>query len=112
VATASAANPPVRAVDPTPAPLKEDSSGAALEAFLPAPLGSPGTNGTGLDTVPLPGDVTERELARIIGDVALLAWKWQKPLTARLPPVHGRKAGEMSEFDDPFVVNARLQALP
>jgi uncharacterized protein (UPF0210 family) len=67
--------------------------------------------GTGLDTVPLPGDVTEETLARIIGDVAVLAYKWRKPLTARLQPVHGRKAGEVSEFNDPFLVNAKLQPL-
>jgi uncharacterized protein (UPF0210 family) len=66
---------------------------------------------TGLDTVPLPGDVTEAQLARIIGDVAVLAYKWKKPLTARLQPVHGRKAGEMTNFDSPFLVNARIQPL-
>jgi uncharacterized protein len=67
---------------------------------------------TGLDTVPLPGDVTEEQIARIYGDVASLAYKWKKPLAARLQPVEGRKAGEMSDFDDPFLTNARLQALP
>ena len=41
---------------------------------------------TGLDTVPLPGDITEEQIARILGDVASLAWKWQKPLAARLLP--------------------------
>lgn len=66
---------------------------------------------TGLDTVPLPGDVTEAQLRRIIGDVAVLAYKWKKPLTARLQPVHGRKAGEMTQFDSPYLVNARLQPL-
>ena len=65
--------------------------------------------GTGLDTVPLPGDVTEETLARIIGDMAVLAIKWNKPLTARLQPVHGKTAGDMSEFDDPYLVNAKLQ---
>ena len=67
--------------------------------------------GTGLDTVPLPGDVTEEQLVRILGDMAVLAFKWKKPLTARLQPVHGAKAGEMSAFDDPFLVNAKLQPL-
>jgi len=61
--------------------------------------------------VPLPGDVTEAQLARIIGDVAALAYKWKKPLTARLQPVRGRKAGELTEFDSPYLVNARLQPL-
>jgi len=152
--------------DPTPAPLKDVSIGAAIEKFTGAPFGSSGTMtaaalitqavkavpvkqigysglmvpvledarmaqrwsegtygidallaysavcGTGLDTVPLPGDVTEEQLARMIGDVASLAVKWHKPLTARLQPVKGKKAGEKSEFEDPFLVNAVLQKLP
>lgn len=67
---------------------------------------------TGLDTVPLPGDVSEEQLARILGDVASLAYKWRKPLTARLLPVKGKGPGERSDFDDPSLVNARLQPLP
>ncbi|MDP9263582.1 MAG: DUF711 family protein [Acidobacteriota bacterium] len=68
--------------------------------------------GTGLDTIPLPGDVTEDQLARIIGDMASLSVKWHKPLSARLLPVKGKKAGEKSAFDDPYLVNATLQPLP
>jgi uncharacterized protein (UPF0210 family) len=68
--------------------------------------------GTGLDTIPLPGDVTEEQLARVLGDMATLAVKWRKPLSARLQPVAGRKAGERTEFDSPFLVNAVLQKLP
>jgi len=67
--------------------------------------------GTGLDVVPLPGDVTEQQLARIIGDMATLAVKLNKPLSARLLPVAGKKAGQMTEFNDPFLVNAILQPL-
>ena len=65
--------------------------------------------GTGLDTVPLPGDVTEQQLELIIGDMASLAVKWHKPLSARLLPVAGKKAGDTTEFDDPYLVNATLQ---
>ena len=68
--------------------------------------------GTGLDTIPLPGDVSEKQLARILGDMASLAFKWKKPLSARLQPVSGKKAGDRTEFDDPFLTNAVLQALP
>jgi uncharacterized protein (UPF0210 family) len=67
---------------------------------------------TGLDTVPLPGDVSEEQLARIIGDVASLAYKWRKPLTARLLPVKGAAAGQKSFFNDPTLGNAVLQPLP
>ena len=64
---------------------------------------------TGLDTVPLRGDITEEQLTRILGDVAALALKWNKPLTARLLPAPGKKAGDMTEFDNPFLVNAKIQ---
>jgi uncharacterized protein len=67
--------------------------------------------GTGLDTIPLPGDITAEQLSLIIGDMASLAVKWHKPLSARLLPVLGKGWGEMTEFDDPFLVNAKLQSL-
>ena len=67
--------------------------------------------GTGLDTVPLPGDITAEQLSLIIGDMASLAVKWHKPLSARLLPVLGKGWGEVTEFDDPFLVNATLQSL-
>jgi uncharacterized protein (UPF0210 family) len=67
--------------------------------------------GTGLDTIPLPGDVTEERLDLIIGDMATLAVKWHKPLSARLLPVTGKAPGDQTEFDDPFMVNAKIQPL-
>jgi uncharacterized protein (UPF0210 family) len=69
--------------------------------------------GTGLDTVPLPGDVTELQLVKIIGDVAGLAFKWHKPLTARLLPVPGKKAGENTgSFGPPGMPSTTLRPLP
>src|SRR5260370_8192175 len=67
--------------------------------------------GTGLDTVPLPGDITIEQLDMIIGDMATLAFKWHKPLSARLLPGKGKGPGEMTELDDPFFVNAVIQPL-
>ena len=68
--------------------------------------------GTGLDTIPLPGDVTVQRLERIIGDVATLSAKLSKPLSARLLPVAGAKAGDQTSFDDPNLVNTVIQPLP
>jgi uncharacterized protein len=65
--------------------------------------------GTGLDTIPLPGDVSVEQIARILGDVASLAWKWHKPLSARLLPVKGKKAGDSTEFHDQYLFNTTLQ---
>lgn len=65
----------------------------------------------GVDTVPLAGDTSEAAIARIVGDVATLAFRWNKPLAARLLPAPGRKAGEMTEFSG-ALSNALIQPLP
>jgi uncharacterized protein (UPF0210 family) len=61
--------------------------------------------GTGLDTVPLAGETSVDTLARMIGDVATLSVKWNKPLSARLLPVAGKRAGDHTEFTDPRLIN-------
>jgi len=68
--------------------------------------------GTGLDTIPYPGDIGVDQLARILGDVASLAWKWNKPLSARLQPIAGKKAGDRTEFGGPFLFNTTLHEVP
>lgn len=64
--------------------------------------------GTGLDTVPLPGDVSEEELSGILLDVVALALRLDKPLTARLMPIPGAKAGDLTEFDFPYFANGHV----
>ena len=51
-------------------------------------------------------------MTRIFGDMASLAWKWRKPLSARLQPVKGKKAGDQTEFNDPYLFNTAVRALP
>jgi uncharacterized protein (UPF0210 family) len=153
-------------IDPTPAPLREVSIGAAIEKFTGAKFGSSGTMtavavitkavqstpvkrvgyaglmlpvledsllaqrwregaygvdallaysavcGTGLDTIPMAGDTPQQQIERILGDVASLAFKWKKPLSARLLPVKGKKAGDRTEFNDPFLVNSVIRNVP
>jgi uncharacterized protein len=153
-------------IDATPAPLGDNSIGAAIESFAGGPFGSSGTltasgiitravqatpikhvgysglmipvmedrllarrwaEGTftldsilaysavcagGADTVPLPGDVTEQEIARILGDVAWLAYRWNKPLAARLLPAPGKRAGESTEFANGILTDTVVQPLP
>ncbi len=55
--------------------------------------------GTGLDTVPLPGDVSSGQIAAVLLDVAALALRLNKPLLARLMPLPGKKAGDATHFD-------------
>jgi uncharacterized protein (UPF0210 family) len=67
--------------------------------------------GTGLDVVPIPGDTSVRDLAATIADVAALATRYQKPLSARLFPAPGKRAGEAVHFDDPHLTDAVVMPL-
>jgi uncharacterized protein (UPF0210 family) len=68
--------------------------------------------GTGLDTIPLPGNISAEQMERIFGDVASLAVKWNKPLSARLQPIQDKKPGDQTDFKDPFLFNTTLHPLP
>lgn len=67
---------------------------------------------TGLDTVPLPGDISVEQVERVFADIASLAFKWNKPLAGRILPVKGKKAGDQTDFQDPFLFNTLLRPLP
>jgi uncharacterized protein len=64
--------------------------------------------GTGLDTVPLPGDSSTEEIAHLLLDVATLAVRLQKPLSARLFPVPGKRGGERTAFTSPYLTNTTI----
>ena len=64
--------------------------------------------GVGIDTVPIPGDVSEKGLASLILDVAALACRWNKPLSCRVFPVPGRQAGVATSFDSPYMCNSSI----
>jgi uncharacterized protein (UPF0210 family) len=66
----------------------------------------------GLDTIPLPGDITAEQIARILGDVASLAYKWKKPLAARLLPAPGKRPGDRTAFSDSRMANTTVPRLP
>jgi uncharacterized protein (UPF0210 family) len=67
--------------------------------------------GTGLDTIPLSGDVSEEQLTAILLDVATLGWKLGKPLSARLFPIPGKQVGDLTTFDFSYFVNTRVMAI-
>ena len=68
--------------------------------------------GTGLDTIPLPGDISLDQMERIYADVASLATKWNKPLSARLQPIPNKKPGDRTDFQDPRLFNTTVHPLP
>ena len=67
--------------------------------------------GAGLDTIPIPGDATAEQIASIYLDMCTLAVALDKPLTARLMPLPGKRAGDPVRFSFPFFAPTRVVAL-
>ena len=67
--------------------------------------------GTGLDTVPLAGDCSVDDLTKVICDMASLAVRLRKPLSARLLPVPGKVAGERTSFSSPYFTDTLIKPL-
>ena len=68
--------------------------------------------GTGLDTIPLPGDVDHSAVTALLIDLGALALRHDKPLTARLMPIPGESAGDEIHFDFPYFADSRVMSLP
>jgi hypothetical protein len=67
--------------------------------------------GTGLDVIPLPGDATPEQLYPVLLDLAALALRMEKPLTARLMPIPGKSASDPTSFNFDYFANSRVLAL-
>lgn len=67
--------------------------------------------GTGLDTVPLPGNASIDALTGVLADLGALALRSGKPLTARLMPMPNKRAGDPVRFDFPYFADSRVLAL-
>jgi hypothetical protein len=65
--------------------------------------------GTGLDCIPLSGNVKLEEIEGILLDLAMLSVKLSKPLSARLLPCPGKKAGELTEFNSPYLIDTVIR---
>ncbi|HEY6644845.1 MAG TPA: DUF711 family protein [Povalibacter sp.] len=152
-------------IDSSPAPLKDRSIAAAIEAFTHTPFGTASTLqacsiitaaikslsvktcgysglmlpvledpllaqragegrygirdlllyssvcGTGLDVVPIPGDTPIATISGLLRDVAALSVRLNKPLSARLFLVPGKKAGDTVRFDDPILTDSVILKL-
>ena len=67
--------------------------------------------GTGLDTIPIPGDASISQIAAILKDVATLSIRLNKPLSVRLFPVPGCNADCLTEFDSPYLTNTTVMQI-
>ncbi len=64
--------------------------------------------GSGLDCIPIPGDTPPERIAHLLLDLGALAVRMHKPLSAKLLPILGKQAGEMTTFSSPYLVNAPI----
>lgn len=67
--------------------------------------------GTGLDTIPIPGSTSKEQIEALLLDIASLSSRLNKPLTARLMPIPGKDAGELTDFEFEYFSNGRVLAL-
>ena len=56
-------------------------------------------------------ETTAEAIAAVLLDVATLAVRLQKPLTARLMPIPDKKAGDEIQFDFPFFANSAVMSI-
>jgi len=68
--------------------------------------------GIGLDTVPIPGDTSIEKIAALMRDTGTMAYRLNKPLTVRVFPVPGLKAGDMTAFESDDLCNCAVLAVP
>ncbi len=68
--------------------------------------------GVGLDTIPLAGEVSVGQLTAVLMDIAALAVRLNKPLTARLMPLPGLEVGDPVHFDFPYFAPSKVMAVP
>ena len=68
--------------------------------------------GIGLDTVPIPGDTSIDKISALMRDTGTMAFRLNKPLTVRLFPVPGMKAGDMTVFESDDLCNCAVLAVP
>lgn len=68
--------------------------------------------GIGLDTVPIPGDTSADKISALMRDTGTMAYRLNKPLTVRLFPVPGLKAGDITAFESDDLCNCAVLAVP
>lgn len=63
--------------------------------------------GCSLD-IPISGDISVEKIEAILLDMGALALQLDQPLAARLFPTPDKKAGEMTAFNSPYLVDCKI----
>lgn len=67
--------------------------------------------GLRLDCVPIPGDISIDDLQLLLLDLAMISIRLNKPLTARLMPILGKKGGEQTNFNFEYFTDSKILEL-
>jgi len=67
---------------------------------------------TGLDVIPVSGNLPQNQVEGLMRDTAQLAMALDKPLTVRLLPIPGLQAGELTKFNFDYFASTRIFELP
>ncbi len=68
--------------------------------------------GIGLDTVPIPGNTSIEKISALMRDTGTMAYRLNKPLTVRLFPAPGLKAGDITTFTSDDLCNCLVLPVP
>lgn len=69
-------------------------------------------SGTGLDVIPISGSTSKETIEGLYRDVASLSLKYfNKPLSARLFPIPGKEAGDVVEFENPYLTTTTVMEI-
>jgi uncharacterized protein (UPF0210 family) len=68
--------------------------------------------GLGLDCIPLPGDADANTISLLLMDIAMIACRLNKPLTARLMPIPNKTQGDSTSFNFEFFTNSKILDFP
>lgn len=69
-------------------------------------------SGTGLDVIPVAGNISKETIEGIYRDVASLSIKYfNKALSARLFPIPDKNAGDIVDFDNPYLTSSVIMKL-
>jgi uncharacterized protein (UPF0210 family) len=67
--------------------------------------------GVGLDMIAVAGDIPVSAIENLLLDLTTISIRLAKPLSARILPSRGLRAGDMTGFDSPYICNSRVMAL-
>ena len=67
---------------------------------------------TGLDVIPVSGNLSHNQVEGLMRDTAQLAMTLNKPLTVRLLPIPGLQEGELTKFNFDYFAPTRIFELP